>query len=337
MKILLVTPFLNYSGGVESVNEILKMALEEDGHIVDFLTSEMSTLKKWNPSSKLIGMPAKTAHAFKEIDNEKYDLVITNGEFSWGIDHPRTICIFHGSYYGFRNSLKSFISLREYLTLTWLSYIQKRASKGKIIVAVSSYIENILDSQGIKVRRVIENSINTNKYYPANNIKRKGYLFVGNYNKYGKGFDVLTDMVSMGVNIDCVTGGKPKALSYPSGLVFLGSISHEEMPGIYQKYKILVFPSRFEASGLVALEAMSCGLPVVMTDVGIGQELKSNIPEFVVELSSNNLANEFIQRMNIIESNYEYFSQLAREYVLKRHSYKQFKAEWKECIGSVVC
>jgi glycosyltransferase involved in cell wall biosynthesis len=57
-------------------------------------------------------------------------------------------------------------------------------------------------------------------------------------------------------------------------MVLLGRLSEKELIDEYQKCDALLFPSRFEGFGYVALEAMSCGKPVVATD-------SSSIPEVV--------------------------------------------------------
>lgn len=49
---------------------------------------------------------------------------------------------------------------------------------------------------------------------------------------------------------------------------------HNEMPNVYRKFDFFVAPSRVEAQGVAMCEAMSCGLPVIATNVG-------GIPEFV--------------------------------------------------------
>ena len=47
---------------------------------------------------------------------------------------------------------------------------------------------------------------------------------------------------------------------------FMGAVSRDELRARYQASHVFVFPSYFEGFGLVLLEAMACGLPVITTD-----------------------------------------------------------------------
>lgn len=49
---------------------------------------------------------------------------------------------------------------------------------------------------------------------------------------------------------------------------FLGLIKHEQMPYFYNAADACVIPSHYESFGLVALESLACGTPVVATNVG---------------------------------------------------------------------
>ena len=49
---------------------------------------------------------------------------------------------------------------------------------------------------------------------------------------------------------------------------FLGNQSHEQMVKLFNMADLAALPSEFEAFGLVALEALACGTPVIAGDVG---------------------------------------------------------------------
>jgi glycosyltransferase involved in cell wall biosynthesis len=58
-----------------------------------------------------------------------------------------------------------------------------------------------------------------------------------------------------------------------SSVQFLGRIPHEELPALYNRAAVCVFPSLAEAFGLTCVEAMACGRPVVMTNQASGPEI----------------------------------------------------------------
>jgi len=119
-------------------------------------------------------------------------------------------------------------------------------------------------------------------------------LFVGRIEPL-KGLEVLFQAISMmrkrGALIDesfCLTviGGEPDASSETmsaemarlqslrdqSGLqdliTFLGKRDQETLPYYYSAAEVVVVPSFYESFGMVALEAMACGTPVVASQVG---------------------------------------------------------------------
>ena len=51
-------------------------------------------------------------------------------------------------------------------------------------------------------------------------------------------------------------------------VVFLGKRDQDKLPYYYSAAKLLVMPSHYESFGMVALEAMACGTPVIASEVG---------------------------------------------------------------------
>ena len=61
-------------------------------------------------------------------------------------------------------------------------------------------------------------------------------------------------------------------------MVFAGRVAHEHVPAWYRSADLFVLPSEFDNSPNVALEAMSCGIPVIATDVGgVGEYVKNGV------------------------------------------------------------
>lgn len=60
-----------------------------------------------------------------------------------------------------------------------------------------------------------------------------------------------------------------------SEVTFIGQVSHDSLPLYYNMADVLVLPSEMEGVPMVILEALSCGTPVVASNVG-------GIPDFVI-------------------------------------------------------
>lgn len=327
MRIALVTPYADYPGGVESVNRLLCDIFRGAGHSVDLITADGFRGRGWERFMvKLIGLPYVTAKRFKSLA-ARYDLVIANGEFSWGITHPRAVNLFHGSYAGYRDYLKVQWNFKTFLHLSRRAWVQRHGAAGKHVVAVSEFVRGILENDGVKVRQVIPNCVDTERFRPMPPAVKRPYLFVGTNHRYAKGFDVLEALAQMGLEIDCVTDREPS-----QKLGWLQNIENDRMPALYNRYKILVFPSRFEGMPMVPLEAMACGVPVVIGNVGLGPELKNVIPEFVVETYD---ADAFARKIRHIEAHYETYAGKARRYVERYHAFDRFERAWLDTITQV--
>ncbi|MBN1369440.1 MAG: glycosyltransferase [Dehalococcoidaceae bacterium] len=83
-------------------------------------------------------------------------------------------------------------------------------------------------------------------------------------------------------------------------LVFAGLVSQEKLPAYYSAADLLAVPSFYESFGLVALEALACGCPVVASDVG---DLKNIITpgmsgDIVEKLTGADLAAKIVNWIN---------------------------------------
>lgn len=87
----------------------------------------------------------------------------------------------------------------------------------------------------------------------------------------------LEDLLAATIDLDCdvvIAGDGParpelqrRAVSRED-VTFLGFLDREELPAFYATLDVFAFPSPIETQGLVALEAIACGTPVVAVDAG---------------------------------------------------------------------
>jgi D-inositol-3-phosphate glycosyltransferase len=62
-----------------------------------------------------------------------------------------------------------------------------------------------------------------------------------------------------------------RTLSIDEGVLFQGSVKQEALPLFYSAANVCVLPSYYESFGLVVLESLACGTPVVATRVGCAE------------------------------------------------------------------
>lgn len=108
-------------------------------------------------------------------------------------------------------------------------------------------------------------------------------LWVGRLEKL-KGVDILISAVAQLDERDftlLIVGGderadglkaelqaQAKVTGIAENVRFVGAVKHEDLPDYYSAADVCVVPSYYESFGLVAVEAMACGTPVVASRVG---------------------------------------------------------------------
>src|SRR4030043_322152 len=64
-----------------------------------------------------------------------------------------------------------------------------------------------------------------------------------------------------------------RSLKIDESVIFLGSVKQEMLPFFYSAADLCVVPSYYESFGLVVLESLACGTPVVATKVGCAESV----------------------------------------------------------------
>ncbi|MFQ6058708.1 MAG: glycosyltransferase [Anaerolineae bacterium] len=81
------------------------------------------------------------------------------------------------------------------------------------------------------------------------------------------GGDVSEDPALMDEELRCLQALRDE-LGIADVVIFAGAQAQETLPCYYSAADVVVVPSHYESFGMVALEAMACGAPVIASDVG---------------------------------------------------------------------
>lgn len=244
----------------------------------------------------------------------------------------------HGRNRGIWTDTQRYISSAEWL-LTFESW--------KVIVCshyMKEEIKNIFSLPEDKIY-VIPNGINKEIFdIQFDNMKfRRKYakdderivFYIGRH-VYEKGIQLLieaaADIINKYHNVKFVIAGtgtmtdelreRAKMLKLSEKAIFTGYMSDEEKIKMYRVSDIAVFPSLYEPFGIVALESMAAGCPVVVSDVGGFKEIiehkvngmktiggsKDSLKDNILMLLENEKLRDFIVEngYNFISANYNW-------------------------------
>lgn len=153
-------------------------------------------------------------------------------------------------------------------------------------------------------------------------------LFVGAYNNYPKGFDIVSELIK---NTDlnfCLVMKDDFTINHPRVKCF-NKVSQDIIVKIYNSCKVMLCTSRMETQHLSGIEAGACGLPIVATNVGI----YFNLDNGKWGRKAYN-ASEFNIEINYVLDNYDTFT--PRQYFLEnKFDTKSCEESWKKLINEL--
>ena len=268
--------------------------------------------------------------------NKKYDAIFING--SYLTESPFLLL--------FRNTLKIYYAHAPNYTLMFekvmgvpkpdtFRYIYELANRAirriidkknvrsaDVILANSVYTKNKIASFYGKKSKVSYLGVDTRVYKPVNLKKKYDFLFIGSYHPVD-GYNLIIQALKL-------FGKKP---SFKIQAIEDGWIeSNREMVRLYNQSKIVLCLSHGEPFGLVAIEAMACGVPVIAVDeAGYRETVIHGKTGLLIKRNPEDLA-KAIKKIIRNSSKLKTFSKNARKEAVRKWSWEKAAKKMEKII-----
>jgi len=211
--------------------------------------------------------------------------------------------------------------------------IKAMKNAGKVI-AVSNSLKSEIIAEGINNVEVIANVININKFHISSRIVDPITIgFLGSFNNKNKGLETLLyacENLPFRYRIKIGGSGQfydyyeklSKDLGINNNCTFCGNVSQSEIPLFYSDLGIFVLASKYETFGIVLVEAMASGIPVVATKCGGPSDIVTDINGILVDIDNSTQMRDAIIKIYNSYSNYS--SEQIREFALNNFSSNPF-------------
>ena len=201
-------------------------------------------------------------------------------------------------------------------------------------ITVSNALKNELVTEGINKVEVVPNVTDTERFSLSGRPEGPFRIgFLGSLNTHNKGLDLLLKACSV-LPFDYILkiGGTGLHFQYYKDLarelgiagrcLFTGEIPKMQISNFYSDLNLFVLPSRYETFGIVLVEAMSSGLPVISTRCGGPSEI---INDQVGILTDTNNSDQIKDAILKVYSNYsDYKPEGIRNYAFNNWSIDPF-------------
>jgi len=199
------------------------------------------------------------------------------------------------------------------------------------VTCPSNEIRDRLVSKGVKDVTVLSNGVDLGFFGPtdAASFKEKygikanrviGFCGRFGYEKH------LEDLIGIADDFDgdiLIAGKGPAEEFYERmaqgkrNIKLLGFLDRKELPCLYSALDVFVFPSTAETQGLVALESMACGVPVVgASALALKDTIREGVNGYLYESGNRK---ELLEKIDLAYRNRAALSVNCKEYV-KAHS-----------------
>lgn len=319
LRLALVTPRIVRGDGQGRVNyEILRYALMRGAEVTAVTTAlapelehaeRLHFIRGGYPSlpSSLLRSQAYSLQSGRWFakHGRQFDVTQSNGSVTLAASDVNTAHFVHGAW-AKSDAHTSRFNRNAYglyhRVLTAMHSAQERIAyrRARHVVAISEQVRRQLISIGVAESKisVIYNGVDTNEFAPGESMRRElGLpentflaLFAGDMTTPRKNLETVLEALRFAPGVHLVVVGALEKNPYPARAASMGLAERvtflgfrRDLPAIMRSVDAFVYPSRYEPLGLVVLEALASGLPVVTVRATGASELIDADSGFVIE------------------------------------------------------
>lgn len=375
MRFCIVTPNIVKRDGQGRVNYEIAMEAIRRGHHVTLLATKVAPELQQSTQVNWVSIPVKQwpVHMLIEIEfawrsaawlrqhRSELDLVQANGAVTWASVDVDLAPFVHSAWLGSPvhtwQVRRDLYGLYQWFYTVLNSYLEKKVfGQAKVSVAVSQRVKQELLDIGVPNERVrvILCGIDLQEFSPGS-VDRKTLglpeqvplaLFVGDIRTNRKNLDTVLHALVQVPNLHLVvvgTAGTTTISPYPGLAAQLGlservHFRENEYPvsEFMRAVDLFVFPSRYEPFGLVVIEAMASGLPVITATTTGAAELVT--PESGVVLSDSEDTNTLAQALSTLVNESDLRSRMgkAARAIAEQHSWASMAQTYVDLFEELV-
>lgn len=227
-----------------------------------------------------------------------------------------------------------------------LRVAKKALEAADVVTCVSDHLKSEIVKSGIQPKRmeVLGNPVDTDLFRPSGNARPKNMLFVSRLDEFKGGMRTLVAFQKADLQEWTLTIGGDgeeydaiqtfiKNNELKERVKMLGRMNKVEVAEAMKNAAFLIFPSLHESFGLVAAEALACGIPVIGTDRTAPREYLNANNSIIIDPMD---VEEITKAMKTMVIGHEEFRpEVIRASVEERFGFKTFGSKLNELYGSL--
>tara|TARA_Y100001947_G_scaffold103543_1_gene88502 strand:- start:1483 stop:2730 length:1248 start_codon:yes stop_codon:yes gene_type:complete len=342
-----------------SFKDRLKKFINKSNKSIDEYYEFISVFLGGFPEPKTFG---KRANNYLKENND-YDIVIDNQSISYGLLDiqkrlPLIEIIHHPITFDFKHELESSKKIKYKISRhRWYSFLKmqkKVAPKLNQIITPSKSSQKGISEEFMcdyKNIKVINNGLDASEFIPMPEIERKKNRLIttASADVPLKGLDyslmAIKALKKDFKDIELIIVGKIKKNGHTERLIkdlninksvsFRSELTKKEIAKLYASSSIAIVSSLYEGFGYPVIEAMSCEVPLIATNVSSIPELVGSYA-FLIEPKSYDEIYKAVKQILLNYDEYERIAVGGRQHIINTFNWSKITTQYEDIITKTI-